>query len=256
MSAGVREDGRVTLISGNDMGILMLDYLCRHQKQKTGLPPVVIKTIVTTEMATALCEKYHLELKNVLTGFKFIGEQIALLERSGQKDRFLFGFEESCGYLSGTDVRDKDAVNAAVLLCDMAADLKSEGLTLLDRLAQLRAEFGIYAQRLLTYEYTGEDGSVTMRNIMAGLRAPLSSFESISLQNASRIDYLNDETGLPKSDVLLFRLNDTDRLIVRPSGTEPKMKAYLFAGSDTMASAEKKLDELEALVQQICGQKA
>ena len=109
-------------------------------------------------MAAALCQKYGLELRNVLTGFKYIGEQIGLLEDEGQKDRFLFGFEESYGYLSGTDVRDKDAVNAVLLLCDMAADLKAQGRTLLDRLSELREEFGLFVQRLLTYEYEGENG--------------------------------------------------------------------------------------------------
>ena len=255
MGAGVRTGSDVTLISGNDMGILMLDYLCRNSRNDTSLPPVVVKTIVTTEMASALCRKYGLELRNVLTGFKYIGEQIGLLEAAGQRDRYLFGFEESYGYLSGTDVRDKDAVNAVLLLCDMAADLKEQGKTLLDRLQELRNEFGIYVQRLLTYEYEGEQGALLMNRIMAELRAPLESFADPRLKNASRIDYLNDETGLPKSDVLSFELSPSDKVIVRPSGTEPKLKAYLFTNASSEKAAGHNLDLLQELVDSIADTK-
>ena len=233
MGAGVRVGNDVRLISGNDMGILMLDYLCRNRLPVQGsLPPVVVKTIVTTEMARALCDKYGLELRNVLTGFKYIGEQIGLLEAEGQADRFLFGFEESYGYLSGTDVRDKDAVNAVLLLCDMA--------------------FGLYVQRLLTYEYEGENGSRKMNSIMSALRAPLSHFSDVRLNSCTRIDYLNDDTGLPKSDVLSFALSSDEQFIVRPSGTEPKLKAYLFTRAASEAEAEANLDRLQELVDGLC----
>ena len=252
MGAGVRVGNDVKLISGNDMGILMLDYLCRTSDISRPLPPVVVKTIVSTEMASALCQKYGLELRNVLTGFKYIGEQIGLLEAAGQADRFLFGFEESYGYLSGTDVRDKDAVNAVLLLCDMAADLKSRGLTLLDRLQELREEFGLYVQRLLTYQYEGENGANQMKRIMERLRSPLNSFEDPRLRQAVRTDYQNDDTGLPKSDVLSFRLPGSEQFIVRPSGTEPKLKAYLFTRADSESEAGENLDSLQALVDRLC----
>ena len=252
MGAGVRVGNDVKLISGNDMGILMLDYLCRTSDISRPVPPVVVKTIVSTEMASALCRKYGLELRNVLTGFKYIGEQIGLLEAAGQADRFLFGFEESYGYLSGTDVRDKDAVNAVLLLCDMAADLKSRGLSLLDRLQELREEFGLYVQRLLTYQYEGENGANQMKRIMERLRSPLASFEDDRLREAVRTDYQNDNTGLPKSDVLSFLLPGSEKFIVRPSGTEPKLKAYLFTRADSEAKAEENLDSLQALVDQLC----
>ena len=252
MGAGVRTGNEVTLISGNDMGILMLDYLCRNSVFDGPLPPVVVKTIVTTEMAGALCRKYGLELRNVLTGFKYIGEQIGILESAGQAGRFLFGFEESYGYLSGTAVRDKDAVNAALLLCDMAADLKSRGLTLLDRLSELRKEFGLYVQRLLTYEYEGENGILLMQRIMSRLRSPLDSFEDDRLRAARRTDYLYDNTGLPASDVLSFSLSGTDQFIVRPSGTEPKLKAYLFTRADSPEEAEIRLDRLQKLADTLC----
>lgn len=242
MGAGIRVGDEVQLISGNDMGILMLDFLCRNKKTASSLPPVVVKTIVTTEMAAALCRKHGIELRNVLTGFKFIGEQIGLLEKDHASDRFLFGFEESYGYLSGTDVRDKDAVNAALLLCELASDLKAQGKTMLDRLEELRREYGFFAQRLLTFEYEGEDGANRMAAIMKTLRTG----------EGNKTDYLLDDTGLPKSDVIEFRQSDGNKWIVRPSGTEPKLKAYLFASAETRESAEKQLDVLEETVNTFC----
>lgn len=242
MGAGIRVGDEVQLISGNDMGILMLDFLCRNKKTASSLPPVVVKTIVTTEMAAALCRKHGIELRNVLTGFKFIGEQIGLLEKDHASDRFLFGFEESYGYLSGTDVRDKDAVNAALLLCELASDLKAQGKTMLDRLEELRREYGFFAQRLLTFEYEGEDGANRMAAIMKTLRTG----------EGNKTDYLLDDTGLPKSDVIEFRQSDGNKWIVRPSGTEPKLKAYLFTSAETRESAEKQLDVLEETVNTFC----
>ena len=251
MGAGIRSGNDVVLISGNDMGILMLDFLCRHAASQA-LPRVAVKTIVSTEMAAAVCRKYGVELRNVLTGFKFIGEQIGLLEKEGCPERFLFGFEESYGYLSGTDVRDKDAVNAALLLCDLAASLKAEGKTLLSRLDELRAEFGFFAQRLLTFQYEGENGARRMAEIMKALRSPLETLSTPSLPLAARTDYLLDETGLPKSDVLSFDLPGDRKFIVRPSGTEPKLKAYLFARAGSQSEAEEELDALEKQVRVFC----
>ena len=193
-----------------------------------------------------------MELRNVLTGFKFIGEQIGLLEKEGQRDRFLFGFEESYGYLSGTDVRDKDAVNAALLLCEMASNLKAEGKTLLSRLEELRREYGCFAQRLLTFEYEGEDGSRRMQGIMEALRSPSLSGRDERLLSVERVDYLTGIGTLPKSDVLEFHLPGGFKFIVRPSGTEPKLKAYLFAQAPGQREAEKSLDDLESLVSSLC----
>lgn len=251
IGAGVRVGDEVTLISGNDMGVLLLDYICSH-RPATELPPVAVKTIVTTEMAVPICKKYGVELRNVLTGFKFIGEQIAFLEADGHPERYIFGFEESYGYLSGTDVRDKDAVNAALLVCEMAANIKAQSMTLLDKLNELRREHGFYAQRLLTFAYEGESGAKTMARIMASLRKPLADFAEPAFNTAARIDYQHDETGLPKSDVLSFALEAGDKIIVRPSGTEPKLKAYLFAKGEDQAAAEKVLDGLEALMNIYC----
>ena len=252
MGAGVRIGNKVELISGNDMGILLLDYLCRHTISNNPQPPVVVKTIVTTEMACPLCRKYGLELRNVLTGFKYIGEQIGILESMGQKDRFLFGFEESYGYLSGTDVRDKDAVNAVLLLCDMVSELKAHGQTLLDRLHNLQQEFGLFIQRLLTFEYEGENGSVCMQKIMENLRKPLASFEDPILRVSERVDYMYGCTGLPKSDVISFSLSDDDKFIIRPSGTEPKLKAYLFTRAENTDQAEQNLNRIQSVVDRLC----
>ena len=252
MGAGVRVGDDVTLISGNEMGVLMLDYLSRNKKMASSLPPVAVTTIVSTPMAELLCAKRGIELKSVLTGFKFICEQIHFLDEAGQTDRFLFGFEESYGYLSGTFVRDKDAVNAALLLCEMASNLKAEGKSLLDRLQELREEFGYFTQKTLTFQYEGQDGANRMQQIMADLRKPLAGFADARVQGASRVDYLNDETGLPKSDVIEFRLPDGGKFIVRPSGTEPKLKAYLFSRGADQAASEAALAELEPLVSGLC----
>ena len=253
MGAAVRNGDDARLITGNEMGILMLDYLCRNTPAGT-LPRVAVKTIVSTEMAEPVCRRYGVELRNVLTGFKFIGEQIGLLEKEGQADRFLFGFEESYGYLSGTDVRDKDAVNAALLLCEMASQLKAEGKTLADRLEELQREFGCYAQRLLTYQYEGEDGLNRMNRIMENLRQPLDRMDHTELGQSERTDYLLGVNGLPSSDVVEFRLPGRQKIVVRPSGTEPKLKAYLFACGDNPASAEKELDYLETIINKLCGE--
>lgn len=246
IGAGVRIGNDVQLITGNEMGVLLLDYLCRNKQYKGELPQVVVKTIVTTEMAAAICKSYGIELRNVLTGFKFIGEQIAMLEEQGHPERYLFGFEESYGYLSGTDVRDKDAVNAALLVCEMASNLKSEGKTMLDRLNELREQYGFYAQRLMTFEYEGADGAAKMAEIMTALRGDVSELDAV------RTDYLYDETGLPKSDVLEFNLKSGEKVIVRPSGTEPKLKAYLFANAGSQAEAEKLLDGLQSIIGKLC----
>ena len=211
-----------------------------------------MKSIVSTSLANKIAASFGVEMFETLTGFKFIGEQIGLLEKEGHTERYIFGFEESYGYLSGTSVRDKDAVNAAVLVCEMAANYKAQGLTLLDKLEQLREEFGFYAQRLLTFQYEGESGAAKMADIMRKLRAPLDTFQDAHFPTATRIDYQNDETGLPKSDVLSFALADGSKIIVRPSGTEPKLKAHLFARGDNPEAAEKVLDELETLMNGYC----
>ena len=253
MGAGVRVGNEVRLISGNEMGVLMLDYLTQNRKTGEGKKPVAVKTIVSTDMAEALCRKRGVEIRNVLTGFKYICEQIHYLDEAKETERFLFGFEESYGYLSGTAVRDKDAVNAALLLCEMAANLKAEGKTLTDRLQELYEEFGYYAQKMITFQYEGQDGAAQMAKIMEGLRSPAGTSGRELMTGAERTDYLRDETGLPKSDVIAFRLPDGRKFVVRPSGTEPKLKAYLFSNGKTQEEAERALEEMEPLVRELCG---
>lgn len=250
VGVGVRVGNDVTLLSGNDIGVLLLDYLCASKETttKSGLAKVAVKTIVTTDMAKAICDHYGVELRDVLTGFKFIGEQIGMLEELGQEDRYLFGFEESYGYLSGTDVRDKDAVNAAMLICEMAAYYKSQGMTLLDALEALKAQYGHYGQRLLTFAYEGQSGKQQMDDIMASFRGSIEAIETGLFQVTQRIDYLHDDTGLPASDVVSLLFGEGQKAIVRPSGTEAKLKVYLFAKGDTDDAAAHVLEAMEGMM--------
>ena len=252
MGAGVRVGNDVVLITGNEMGVLLLDYITRYKGYQGELPPVAVKTIVSTPMVDAICKKRGVELRSVLTGFKFICEQVGFLEKANQLDRFIFAYEESYGYVTSTFVRDKDAVNAALLLCEMAANLKAEGKTLLDRLEELRREFGYYSETTLTFQYEGQDGARKMQEIMTSLRRPLSEFADPLMRSASRIDYLKDETGLPRSDVLEFNLADGRKFLVRPSGTEPKLKAYFFAHANTLEASRHELNALEPLIVSLC----
>ena len=251
LGAGVRVGDRVELIGGNEMGILLMDYITRNLRWTKDLPPIVVSTIVSTPMLDPICKKRGIELRRVLTGFKFICGVVRDLDRLGQTDRFVFGFEESYGYVSSTFVRDKDAINASLLVCEMAANLKAEGKTMLDRLEELRKEFGYYASRTLTFQYEGQDGADKMKRIMADLRRPLADFEVPLLR---RVDYLNDETGLPRSDVLEFSMENGMKFLIRPSGTEPKLKAYFFARGENQAEADQALNELEPVIVGLCRQ--
>ena len=200
-------------------------------------------------MANIICKKYDLEVKEVLTGFKFIGEQILFLEEKNAKNRFLMGFEESCGYLTNTDVRDKDAVNAALLLAEIANHYKKQGLTLVDRLNALYKEFGDYKTSLMSFEYQGEEGQKKIQKIMEIMREPninevIPNIESIGDYKTGLITGKNGTkpTGLPKSDVIKFFLKNGETIVIRPSGTEPKLKAYVFA------LGQESLDRLVSIV--------
>ncbi|MFT4004879.1 MAG: phospho-sugar mutase [Lacrimispora sp.] len=240
----VTTDGEKRLFTGNEIGVLLFDYICGWRKRTGTMPgrPVAVKTIVTTPMADAVAAKYRVELRNVLTGFKFIGEQIGLLEKEKEEERFIFGFEESCGYLSGTYVRDKDGVNGAVLICEMAAFHKSRGKDLLQALEELYSIYGYYENKLLSYEFSGVGGKKAMDKIMADIRNDRKAFPGGTVKDST--DYLTDDTGLPKSNVISLMLEDGSRIIIRPSGTEPKLKLYLMvkgSGKEEAASAVKKL---------------
>ena len=246
MGAAVPDgQGGYRLITGNEMGVLLLDYLCRTRLARGTMPkdPVAVTTIVSTDMAAPVAEHYGVELRRTLTGFKYIGEQIGLLEAEGHPERFIFGFEESYGYLSGSHVRDKDAVNAVMLACECAAWYAGQGKTLLEAMNALYEQFGYYRNGLLSREFPGEDGMKAMNGLMASLRAD-SPAEIAGRKVLETMDYLRGDTGLIPSDVLEFRLEGDAKLIVRPSGTEPKLKLYLSVRGESAAQADAALAEL------------
>lgn len=246
--------GGYRLISGNEMGVLLLDYLCRTRLSRGTMPdrPVAVTTIVSTDMAAPVAARYGVELRRTLTGFKYIGEQIGLLEAEGHPERFLFGFEESYGYLSGAHVRDKDAVNAVMLACECAAWYAGQGKTLLDAVNALYEQFGYYRNGLLSREFPGEDGMNATSGLMAALRAEPPA-EIAGRKVERRVDYLEGGTGLIPSDVLEFRLEGDAGLIVRPSGTEPKLKLYLSVRGESEAQAEAALAELSGAADALIG---
>ncbi len=231
-------DGEYVLISGNEVGLLLLDYICSRRVALGTMPdePVFVKTIVTIDMAERVAAKYGLRTINVLTGFKFIGEQIGFLEKQGKADSYVFGFEESYGYLSGSYVRDKDAVDAAFLICEMFAYYASQGLSLIDKLNELFDEFGYCLNTLHSYEFEGSKGFAKMQSIMEIFHNGLDSISGKKVCDV--LDYSKGLNGLPKSDVLKFLLEDNCSVVVRPSGTEPKLKTYISVSAETRSDAE------------------
>lgn len=238
------EEGEYELVSGNEMGVLLLDYIASGRKQEGTLPknPVAVKSIVSTPLADKVAADYGVELRHTLTGFKWIGEQIKFLEEKGEQERFIFGFEESYGYLSGTAVRDKDAVVASMLICEMAAYYRKNGSSIKQRLEEIYKKYGYYLNAVDSFSFPGLSGMDKMQKIMEDLRknGP-KEIAGISVKNC--VDYLDSEkTGLPRANVLLFKLENGESIIVRPSGTEPKIKAYFttFGKSREEAGEEKK----------------
>ena len=238
------------LMSGNEVGVLLLDFLCARRLEQGTMPrqPVAVTTIVSSQMATPLARHYGVELRRTLTGFKFIGEQIGLLEKQGAADRFVFGFEESYGYLAGSYVRDKDGVVASMLICEMARWYKRRGLTLAQAMDKLYETYGYYRDSLHSFAFEGMhegmQGMEQMQAIMAGLRAQPPRHIGEEAVTAVR-DYQNaGATGLPAADVLEFSLENGGRLMIRPSGTEPKIKLYLTSVGDTAAQARQRDEAL------------
>ncbi|MCI7727195.1 MAG: phospho-sugar mutase [Clostridiales bacterium] len=244
MGVAVPEGDDYRLISGNEMGVLLLDYICRKRLENGKMPekPVAVTTIVSTDMANAVAADYGVELRRVLTGFKFIGEQIALLEAAGEIDRYIFGFEESYGYLSGGHVRDKDAVNASMLCCEMTAWYKAKGMTLAQAMDALYEKYGYYRNDLASFTFEGAEGMQKMASIMENLRAnPPKTLDGKAVVKV--VDYQTGVNGLPKSNVLEFQ-TDATKVLVRPSGTEPKVKVYLSARAANMAAAVKRNQQI------------
>lgn len=236
--------GGYVLLSGNETGLLLLDYLCAQRMKHGAMPadPVLIKTIVTTDMAERIAAHYGVRTVNVLTGFKFIGEQIGRLEAQGRLNSYVFGFEESYGYLSGPYVRDKDGVGAACLICEMFSYYAARGVSLVDRLEQLYADYGYCLNTLHSYTYDGSAGFARMQAVMQGLRGGVASFGSRRVLRV--LDYAGGLDGLPKSDVLKFILEGGCTLVVRPSGTEPKLKLYLSVSAQSREAAQEAEAEL------------
>lgn len=221
-----KDNGEYVLLSGNEVGLLLLDYLCAQRTKHDQMPadPVMIKTIVTIDLAEKIAAHYGARTINVLTGFKYIGEQIGYLEQQKKENSYLFGFEESYGYLSGTYVRDKDGVNAAYLICEMFAYYKTRNISLSEKLEEIYKVYGYCLNTLYSYEFTGPTGMKKMKDIMSRIRDEKQSIGGPKVVEC--IDYLQGIDELPKSDVLKFVL-ECGSVVIRPSGTEPKLKAYI-----------------------------
>ena len=236
-----------TLLTGNEMGVLLLDYICkmRAERGEDLSSKVAVTTIVSSAMVDALAEEYGFGLRRCLTGFKYIGDIITCLSDAGEVDRYMFGFEESYGYLSGDHVRDKDAVNASLLICQMAQYYKLQGKNLVQAMRELYEKYGYYHNRTISLSYPGADGAAKMAGIMAGLRESAPT-EIAGAKVEALVDYATCVNGLPKADVIEFDLEGGNKAIVRPSGTEPKIKLYVFAKGEDAAAADALLDAIEA----------
>lgn len=254
----VPDGGSYALFSGNEVGAMLLEYVARERRAMGTMPkdPLAVKTIVTTDITARIAEKYGVELVEVLTGFKFIGEQIGFLEKKGQQDRYIFGYEESYGYLAGGYVRDKDAVVASMLICEMAAYYRTKGKSLIDVRRAMYEEYGFYCNKLDTFTFEGASGMQKMNDIMDKMRTDypkaVAGFKVIGFADyraSEKTDLLSggkEKITLPKSNVISLYLEGGNKAIIRPSGTEPKLKVYYTAVGSTMEEAEglqKKMSE-------------
>jgi len=252
----VPSDNGYVLFTGNEVGAMLLEYICSERTKLGTMPqdPVAVKTIVTTDIAAKICKEYNVKLVEVLTGFKFIGEQIGFLEDKGQENRYIFGFEESYGYLAGTYVRDKDAVVASMLICEMAAFYRTKGISLLQARENMYKKYGNYVHTQSSFVCEGASGMERMKEIMAGLRSntptEIGGLKVTRFEDYAASTSIDTETGaktmltLPKSDVLTFKLTDGASVIIRPSGTEPKIKAYYT----TIGKTREEAAELEKTI--------
>ncbi len=238
------------LFSGNEVGAMLLEYICSERIKNGTMPenPIAVKTIVTTDLVKAISENYGLEVIDVLTGFKFIGEQIGFLEEKGEENRYVFGFEESYGYLAGTYVRDKDAVVASMLICEMAAFYRTKGISMMQARENLYNKYGVFNHQLQSFTFEGESGMKQMQGLMQQLRteqpADIAGLKVVSVSDYQMSTTKDVATGqvteitLPKSNVLVFNLEQGAKVVIRPSGTEPKIKCYYTTVGATMAEAE------------------
>ena len=246
-------DGSYELVSGNEVGVLLLDYICQGRMEKGTMPKnaVAVKSLVSTPLADAVAEHYGVEMRNVLTGFKWIGDQIARLEAAGEVERFILGFEESYGYLAGPYVRDKDAIIGSMLICEMAAYYRSIGSSIKERLEGIYAKYGRYLNKVDSFEFPGLSGMDKMAGIMASLRenapAEIGGYKVVKVTDYKK----TEETGLPAANVLVYGLEGGATVIVRPSGTEPKIKTYFTTLGKDLAEAQAQKDVLAAALKPI-----
>ena len=231
-------EGEYQLLTGNETGLLLLDFICSQRIKNGTMPenPVMIKTIVTTDMGKQIADHYGVRTIDVLTGFKFIGEQIGLLEKHGHEEDYIFGFEESYGYLTGGYVRDKDGVDAAFMICEMFAYYKTHGISLLDKLDELYRTYGYRLNTLHSYEFDGSAGFEKMQEIMKQFHQGMTKFGGRKVETI--LDYSQGLDGLPKSDVLKYLIEGNSSVVVRPSGTEPKLKVYISISANSMDTAK------------------
>ena len=240
------KDGSYQLLSGNEVGVLLLDYICKGRTENGTMPkaPVCVKSIVSTPLADVVAAHYGVECRNVLTGFKWIGDQIAGLEAAGEVERFIFGFEESYGYLAGSYVRDKDAVVGSMLICEMAAYYRSIGSSIKEELERIYAEYGRYLNKVDSFEFPGLSGMDTMAGIMQKFRdtppADIAGYKVVKVTDYKK----PEETGLPAANVLIYKLENNETVVVRPSGTEPKIKIYYTTLGKDLAEAEAEKEKL------------
>ncbi|MCR5760379.1 MAG: phospho-sugar mutase [Sphaerochaetaceae bacterium] len=242
----VKDGDDYRLMTGNEVGVLLLDYICSQRTKHGKMPfdPVLVKSVVSMDLADRVAASYGVKTVNVLTGFKFIGEQIAKLEAQGKADSYIFGFEESYGYLTGTYVRDKDAVDAALMICEMFAYYKTRGISLIDKLNEIFDKFGFCFNITYSYEFEGSAGMEKMKGIMADFQKGADSFGGLKVKEL--LDYSKGLDGLPKSDVLKFVLEKDCSVVVRPSGTEPKLKNYISVSAETEEKAHETEQKIAA----------
>lgn len=261
----VRCGSEYKLVTGNDVGCLLTDYILSRRMVQGKLPakPVVIKSIVSTDMSAAIAESYGAEVENVLTGFKYIGEKMTALEEAGEADRFQIGFEESYGYLTGMHTKDKDAVNASMLIVEMAAFYKKQGKTLIDVLEGLYARFGFWKNSLFNFYFEGADGMVKMTGMMETLRADYpkalggKKIACVTDYKTSKaydlVSGTESAVTLPKSNVIVLQTENKDKIIVRPAGTEPKIKIYTMVQGATEADAAAQTEKYEKDITAVLG---
>ena len=240
----VKDADGYRLISGNELGLLLLNFICEQRSKHGKMPasPVFVKSIVTTDLAGKVAAHYGVETVNVLTGFKYIGEVIGRLEAQGRESDYICGFEESYGYLTGSYVRDKDAVDAAFMICEMFAYYKTRGISLLEKLAELYSLYGYVKNAVYSFEFDGSSGMLKMQELMKNFRKGLDTIGGRAVTKS--LDYGPGLDGLPKADVLQYFLEDGSAVIIRPSGTEPKLKIYVTASGSDEAAAKTAENEI------------